>query len=166
MTYDAASRSTGDLLRDWAAVMRELRKRDVIRTNNNPVGDIAEAIVHGHFGGERGSFAQAGWDVKTPDGERIQVKAARNTPTNQRTNLSPIRDREYDSVVAVLFDEDFQVTDALKLTREVAEELAAYKPHINGHVLYINRLLADPRVEHVDMADAYTRLNTFEQYGD
>lgn len=38
MTYDAASRSTGDLLRDWAAVMRELRKRDVIRTNNNPRG--------------------------------------------------------------------------------------------------------------------------------
>ena len=35
--------------------MRELRKRDVIRTNNNPIGDIAEAIVHQHYGGERGS---------------------------------------------------------------------------------------------------------------
>ena len=89
MTYDAAKRSTGDLLRDWAAVMRELRRRDVIRTNNNAVGDIAEAIVHGHYGGERASFSQAGWDVLTPEGERIQVKAARSTPTNKRTNLSP-----------------------------------------------------------------------------
>lgn len=166
MSYEPASRSTGDLLRDWAAVMRELRHRDVIRTNNNPVGDIAEAIVHGHYGGERASFSQAGWDVRTPEGERIQVKAARNTATNKRTNLSPIRDRDYDAVVAVLFDEDFQVTDALKLTREVAEELATYKPHINGHVLYINRLLADPRVERIDLADAYTRLNSFEDYQD
>jgi hypothetical protein len=166
VTYDAAKRSTGDLLRDWAAVMRELRRRDVIRTNNNPVGDIAEAIVHGHYGGERASFSQAGWDVLTPEGERIQVKAARSTPTNKRTNLSPIRDRDYDSVVAVLFDEDFQVMDALKVSREVAEELATYKAHINGHVLYINRLVADRRVEHVDMSDAYARLNEFEAYED
>jgi hypothetical protein len=162
MTYDAASRSTGDLLRDWAAVMRELRRRDVIRTNNNPVGDIAEAIVHGHYGGERASFVQAGWDVKTPDGERIQVKSIRTTATTKRKNLSPIRDRDYDSVVVVIFDEEFQVTDALKLTREVAEELASWVAHVNGHVLYVNRLVNDPRVEHVDMADAYARLNAYD----
>jgi hypothetical protein len=32
--------------------------------------------------------------------------------------------------------------------------------------LYINRLLADRRVEHVDMSDAYARLNEFEAYED
>jgi hypothetical protein len=32
-------------------------------TNNNPIGDIAEAIVATH-GGERGSFSQAGWDAR------------------------------------------------------------------------------------------------------
>jgi hypothetical protein len=159
MSYDPSKRSTGDLLRDWAAVMRELRKRDVIRTNNNPVGDIAEAIVHGHFGGRRASFSQAGWDVLTSDNERIQVKAIRTTSTTQRKNLSPIRDREYDSVVVVVFDEQFQVTDALKLTREVAEDLASFVKHVNGRVLYLQRLLADPRVEHIDLTDAYARLN-------
>lgn len=159
MSYDPASRSTGDLLRDWAAVMRELRKRDVIRTNNSPVGDIAEAIVHGHYGGERASFSQAGWDVRTPDGERIQVKSIRTTATTKRKNLSPIRDRDYDSVVVVVFDEEFQVTDALKLTRDVAEDTASWVGHVNGHVLYLNRLLADQRVEHIDLGDAYARLN-------
>jgi hypothetical protein len=113
VTYDPRTRSTGDLLRDWAAVMRELRRRNVIRTNNNPVGDIAEAIVHGHFGGERASFSGPGWDVRTPDGERIQVKAIRTTSTTKRKNLSPIRDRDYDSVVVIIFDEEFQLTDAL-----------------------------------------------------
>jgi len=29
--------------------MRELRLRGIIRTNNNPVGDIAEAIVAIHY---------------------------------------------------------------------------------------------------------------------
>ncbi len=86
MAYSATRRSTPELLKDWSTVMRELRKRDVIRTNNNPVGDIAEAIVAAHYLGERGVFAQRGWDVKRrpsedfPEGERIQVKAMRRTP--------------------------------------------------------------------------------------
>lgn len=112
MRYNPAERTTPELFADWAAVMRELRVRDVVRTNNNPVGDIAEAVVHAHYGGERGSFAQAGWDVKTPQGERIQVKAMRTTPTTKRRNVSPIRDTDYDSVVIVIFDEDFKLRKA------------------------------------------------------
>lgn len=38
------------------------------------VGDIAA-----HYGGERGNFSQAGWDVLLPGGERLQVKALRET---------------------------------------------------------------------------------------
>jgi Family of unknown function (DUF6998) len=127
MSYDPAKRSKEDLLADWAAVMRELRVRDVVRTNNNPVGDIAEAIVAAHYKGERGSFSQAGWDVKAPDGERIQVKAMRQTPTNKRRNVSPIRDRDYDSVVIVIFNENFQVTEGLRLARATVEELFEHK---------------------------------------
>jgi hypothetical protein len=67
-----STRSTPELLREWAAIMRELRARGVIRTNNNPVGDIAEAIVARHYGGERASFGQSGWD-------RVWV-LARNAP--------------------------------------------------------------------------------------
>ncbi len=73
VTYKTAERSTVQLLADWAAIMRELRLRGIVRTSNNPAGDIAEAVVAAHYGGERGSFSQAGWDVMTPDGERIQV---------------------------------------------------------------------------------------------
>lgn len=93
-TYDPTTRTPAQLLRDWSSIMRELRRTGVVRTNNNPVGDIAEAIVAQHYGGERGSFAQAGWDVKTRDGTRIQVKAIRQTSTNKRSNVSPIRDSE------------------------------------------------------------------------
>jgi hypothetical protein len=157
--YDPETRTTAELLQDWAATMRALRKRNVIRTNNNPVGDIAEAIVHAHCGGERASFSQAGWDVRAPDGERIQVKSIRTTPTTKRRNLSPIRDSDFDSVVVVVFDEDFNVTDALKLSRDVAEELSVYRAHVNGRILHLSSLVDDPRVEHIDLSDAYARLN-------
>lgn len=90
--------------------MRQLRARDIIRTNNNPIGDIAEAIVALHYGGERGSFSQAGWDVLLPDGERLQVKALRLAGARGRRNLSPIRDADYDAVIVVIFDDDFRVT--------------------------------------------------------
>jgi hypothetical protein len=41
-----------------AQTLRELRDREVVRTFNNPIGDIAEAIVALHYNGERGSFPQ------------------------------------------------------------------------------------------------------------
>ena len=71
--------------------MRQLRARDIIRTHNNPIGDIAEAIVAHHYGGARGSFSQAGWDVVLPTGERLQVKALRQTGARGWRNLSAPR---------------------------------------------------------------------------
>jgi hypothetical protein len=155
VSYDAAQRTTRELLADWAAVMRELREREVVRTNNNPVGDIAELVVAAHYEGERGSFSQAGWDVKGPDGERIQVKAMRRTPTNNRTVLSPIRDSDYDSVVVVIFNEDFQVTEGLRLSRELVEDLFPVKSYQNGRIISVTqKLRANPEVETVDFSNA------------
>lgn len=158
--YKPEGRTTTELLSDWASVMRELRVRDVIRTNNNPVGDIAEAIVASHFAGERGGFSQAGWDVRTVDGERIQVKAMRTTLTSKRRNLSPIRDADYDSVVIVIFDESFQVLEGLKLAREVVEELFPHREYVNGRIITVTAALrADPRVEALDLSTAADRLS-------
>lgn len=115
MIYDPSERAIPDLLGDWAAIMRELAARGVIRTNNKPLGDIAELIVAAHYGGQRGSFSQAGWDVLTPDGEKVQVKSLREVPGKNRTNFSPIADSDYDFVLLVIFDEDFRVTLGLRL---------------------------------------------------
>jgi hypothetical protein len=94
------------------------------------------------------------WDVKTDAGERIQVKAMRTTPTSKRRNLSPIRDNDYDSVVIVVFNEDFQVTEGLRLTREVVEELFAHRPYVNGRIITVTkRLRGHPLVGAVDLSD-------------
>jgi hypothetical protein len=161
MAYKPEEQTIPQLPADWAAVMNELRMRDIIRTNNNPVGDIAEAIVAKHYEGERGSFSQAGWDVKTPDGERIQVKAIRSTPTTRRQNASPIRDRAYDSVVIVVLDENFQVVEGLKLSRETVEELFPHRDYVNGRIITVTAALrANPHVDKLDLRDAAIRLGT------
>lgn len=160
MTENSDERTTAQLLRDWAAVMRELRRRDVVRTNNNPTGDIAEAIVAEHYQGVRGSFSEKGWDVKTPTGERLQVKSMRQVPGSERRNLSPIRDQDYEAVVIVIFDEDFNVTEGLRLDRATVEELFAIRTHVNGRIITVtDKLRADPRVEHVDLSAAADHLH-------
>jgi hypothetical protein len=162
MNYDPASRSTADLLCDWASVMRELRARDIIRTNNNPVGDIAEAVVHAHYGGERAGFSNAGWDVKTPAGERLEVKALRVAEGGKAgRGLSPIRQSDYDAVIVVVFNEDFEVTEGLRIPREVVEERFAVEAYRNARSIRLTQALrADPRVETVDLSDAYAKLST------
>lgn len=151
VSYDASRKDKRELLSDWVAIMRQLRKLGVIRTNNNPIGDIAEAIVCDHYGGERASFSQKGWDVKTPDGERIQVKSRRKTLDSTPTVLSPISDDEYDSLVVILFNEDFQVTEGLKATRTLVEARFNLDSK-NQRRVRLSKLRADPEVEEVDFS--------------
>ncbi len=148
--YDPSERNTPQLLGDWAAIMRELADRDVIRTNNNPLGDIAELVVASHFGGKRGSFSQAGWDVITPEGKKVQVKALREVPGKKRTNFSPI----HDFVVLVIFDEHFRVTQALRLNRELIEELFAVNPKGQRIIRWSKKLATNPTAEPLDLSGA------------
>lgn len=160
MAYEPSAQSGPQLLRDWGAIMRELRVRQIVRTNNNPVGDIAEAIVAAHYNGTRGSFAQAGWDVKVDD-ERIQVKAMRQVAGANRRNLSPIRDSDYTCVVIVIFDEDFVVAEGLRLDRTLVEELFPHRPYVNGRIITVTQALREhPLVEPVDLSTAAQRIGS------
>ena len=76
VSVDLEVLSVRELLALWASALRELRERGVIRTFNNPIGDIAEELVAIHYGGQRGSFSQKTWDVRVGD-ELLQVKALR-----------------------------------------------------------------------------------------
>lgn len=55
----------------------------------------------------------------------------------------------------MVFDEDFQVTEGLRLSREVVEELFAHRSYVNGRIITVAKMLrADPRVETVDLSTA------------
>ena len=153
-TIDLSELSTRQLLALWARALRELRDRDVVRTFNNPIGDIAEALVALHYGGERGSLSQASWDVKTRSGELLQVKALRRTGSKTRRNLSPVRSDSYDALIAVIFTEDLRVEQAIRIPQPVVNELFAWRDHIAGRVITVTKKLLDhPDVTKIDLSD-------------
>lgn len=147
--------SVRELLALWASALRELRDRGIVRTFNNPIGDIAEELVALHYGGERGSFSQKTWDVRA-GGELLQVKALRRTGTGTRRNLSPVRsDDGYTAVIVVVFTEDLRVDGALRIPREVVNDLFERRSYVNGRVIVMGRrLLEHPAVEAIELSDA------------
>jgi hypothetical protein len=147
--------SVRELLAVWASSLRELKDRGVVRTSNNPIGDIAEELVALHYGGERGSFSQKTWDVRVGD-ELLQVKALRRTGARGRRNLSPIRsDDGYSAVVVVIFTEDLRVDTALRVPRKVVNELFPRRAHVNGRVILVGpRLLVHPGVQMIKLSDS------------
>ncbi len=161
MTTDLTALTVPELLRLWAGCMDELRTRELIRTGNNPVGDLAEAIAHEHFGGERGSFSQKGWDIRTSDGVRIQVKGMRRTAGNvRRANLSAIRDTDYDTLLVVVFDGGFTLSDAFTMPRATVEATWARNTHVNGVIPRLSKALLDgDLITRIDLQPAYERIS-------
>lgn len=126
----------------------------MVRTFNNPIGDIAEELVARHYGGKRGSFSQKTWDVVAGD-ELLQVKALRRTGARTRRNLSPVRsDDGYTAVVVVIFDENLRVERCVRIPRETVNQLFERRAHVNGRVITVGRqLLEHPAVTEVDLSD-------------
>jgi hypothetical protein len=151
---DLSKLTTRELLALWAQSLRELRDREVVRTFNNPIGDIAEALVALRYDGERGSFSQASWDVRTPSGELLQVKALRRTGAKTRRNLSPVRSDGYDAVIVVIFTEDLRVDETIRIPQAVVNELFAWNDHIAGRIITLTKKLLDhPKVRKIDLSD-------------
>ena len=72
---DLSTISDSGLFSLYRAILRELKSRGVIRTENAPVGDYAEYLVATALGGQLATNSEKAWDVLGGDGEKLQVKA-------------------------------------------------------------------------------------------
>lgn len=126
---------TGELLALSRAILAELRHRGVIRTGNAPAGDYAELLVRVATEGELAANSQKSWDVQTPDGERLQVKArvVTNPKTLGERQLSVFRSWDFDAAVIVLFDDEFLVWRAARVPVDVLQERAQFVQHVRGY---------------------------------
>lgn len=148
---DLGDLSVAELLRLWSSSTAELKSRGVIQTRNM-VGEIAEAVAHTYLGGTRGSFSQAGWDICTDSGERVQVKGIWRTSDRRRSITSALRGENYDSVLIIEFDDFFEQAHGYKVERLVVEELFAVTAHVNGRIIRMTeRFRNDDRVTRVDL---------------
>jgi hypothetical protein len=134
----------------WARAMRELRKRDLIRSWNNPVADFAERIVAKHLNLLLAPPVAQGYDATDSEGRRYQIKARRITPQNKSRQLGAIRklDRhEFDELIAAVFDEDLVLSEMWQIPYETVLDYGKWIPTLNGHRLHLRPpLTADVRV--------------------
>lgn len=135
------------LLGLWSGVTAELRRRGVVRGTATALGDIAEELVRRHYGGFRGSYAQAGWDVLSDAGERIEVKAFQLRRESKRLPTLTVREGEFDALVVVLFDEGLVVRSAWHVPRETLAQHGSGAWSKDGlRRLSLRRVLDDPTV--------------------
>lgn len=138
------------LLRLQASITKELMRRKIVRTQNNPLGDYTEWLVSNALGLKLADNSKAGYDGMTNDGVKIQIKGRRVTANNKSCQLSAIRkyeEKDFDELAAVIFDEEFNIIDALLIPHEVVGEYAKYREHQNAHILHIKGpILSDSRV--------------------
>lgn len=143
--------SIKELLCLQAAVTDELKERKVVRTKNNPIGDYTEWLVAKALNLDLQANSKAGYDGIDKNGLRVQIKGRRVTASNKSCQLSAIRkyaEKDFDILVAVIYNESFEVVDALLIPHEVVGEYASYREYVNAHILSLKGpILKDPRVK-------------------
>lgn len=141
------------LLQYYVDILAELKKRNIVRTANSPLGDYAEWLVAQKLNLTLSGNSTAGYDARDSAGTRYQIKSRRVHSANRSRQLSPIRNldgQHFDYLIAVIFNDDFSVQQAVKIPHAVISEYASYRDHINGHILHIRGVvLRDTRVENL-----------------
>jgi hypothetical protein len=151
LTLDWSTLSIPELLSTHCAILEELRKRDVVRSKNNPTGDYAEWLVSQKLGLRLETKSAKGYDATDANGVRYQIKGRRVTPDNPSTQLGVIRNldgKDFDVLIAVVFDESWQVRAAAKIPHDIICKLATFRDHVNGHIMYLRpSVFTHPTVE-------------------
>lgn len=140
--------AVGGLLDLYGRTLDELRRREVLRSTNNPVADYAEYIVSRALGLQLVPKSTKGHDATDDRGRRYEIKGRRITPHNKSRQLSVIRglDKgEFDFLAAVLFRDDFSVLLGLLIPHAVVLRHAVHRTHVNGWVLHARESLLDIR---------------------
>ena len=142
-----------ELLQAHGAVLDELKRRGVVRSKNNPTGDYAEWLVATRLGLKLETNSAKGFDATDPQGLRYQIKGRRVTPDNPSTQLGVIRslrEKDFDFLLAVIFDADWRVLRAASIPHRTVEHLATFRKHQNGHIMHLPSSVFDnPGVEDI-----------------
>ena len=148
-----ADRTVASLLGQYSAILAELRRRGVVRTNNAPAGDYAEWLVAKALGGAIADNRSAkSYDITLPDGDRIQVKARLVSDPVTRGQLQTSAFRSWDFELAcfvLLRGDDYTVHRAVLMSQLIAQSLASRMEHVNGWRI----LMTEAVLSHSDARD-------------
>lgn len=130
---DLKEKSVTELLAMHVAAMEELRSRGVLRSANNPTGDLAEFLFCKAFDWSQENNSAKAFDAMDQDGTRYQIKGRRVHRRNRSRQLSAIRSLDgFDILAAVLFNDDYEIMRAALVPSSVVREHAKYIEHTNS----------------------------------
>ena len=134
------SMSEVELLQTHGAVIDELMRREVVRTRNNPIGDYTEWLVCKHLELEMQRNSQSAFDaVDDSKKKRYQIKGRQSEA--KKVQFSAIRNFDqhgFDFVIAVVFNQDYSIRFAAKLTHAAVADHSTYREHTNAHILILD----------------------------
>ncbi|HSQ81160.1 MAG TPA: hypothetical protein VLU54_08505 [Casimicrobiaceae bacterium] len=117
--------------------MEEMRRREVIRSSNNPAADYAEHLCVQALSLALARKSVKGYDATDAAGKRYQIKGRRLTRQNpSRRQLGALREldeKPFDYMAAVLFNEDLTVRKACLLPRNQVQQHSAYVKRTNSY---------------------------------
>ena len=127
--------SVSDLLADYAAILEELRRRDIVRSSNNPLSDYAELLFCKAFQWEREKNCKAGYDATDNSGIRYQIKGRRLTKYNGSRQVSAIRGLDkvpFEYLAGLLVNENFQIIRAALVPFLIVRDRSVRVNHTNS----------------------------------
>lgn len=148
--------SVKNLLHLYANVMRELRERKILRSFNNPVADYAEYIIANKLNLELTPNSNKEFDaIDRKTDTKYQIKSRRLTQFNKSRQLGVLRNLDrtrFNFLMAIIFDEEFNVSEAYKIPKNVIKKYARFSKHQNGYILTLrDNILKDGRVIKINL---------------
>jgi hypothetical protein len=133
---DLRNLTPSELLKLHAQVSEELRERGVVRSSNNPTGDLAEYLFCRAFGWKQAGNSHPNADATGPDGTTLyQIKGRRWTPHNKSRQLGALRglaDGGFHFLAAVLFAPDYTVDRAAIVPHATVYTNSVFVGHTNS----------------------------------
>jgi uncharacterized protein len=132
--------SNKQLLKLYTRVIMTLENRDIVRTQNSPISDYTEWLVSKAYNYNLETNSKAGYDAIAKDGTKIQIKARRIMAINAPKQLSAIRNldkNDFDILIAVIYDKNCDIIEALSIPQSIIKEYAGYSVHVNSSILTI-----------------------------
>lgn len=142
--FDPRLLNVGEILHVYSSLLAELRRRGLVRTNNAPIGDLAEYACAAYYSGELSPNSEKSFDLIAADGRKIQVKVRNvHEDTSKSAVFSSIRSTDFDVCVFVIADaQTNSIVAAYEWTADEIMAHARFASHTNSHLVRIAKVRA------------------------
>ena len=152
MPDDIGKLSTEEIYKLYPKILRELKKRGVIRSNNL-VGEIGEYLAVLHYNENpkfqnliRADVTTKNIDAISRDGERYSIKSTSGGVTGVFWGLEPLTSEKKDGqkfeyVVIVIFDKDYSLESIIEIDWDQFLKIKKWHSRMNAWNIPINASL-------------------------